>query len=255
MISSSLVAVSCLRRFYFELFLWIHVGMACISSLALWKHLDFRPFEARFYILGGIGASILMSACRFVCNCFLNISPRCRQWLPRVTVSKTYWTRKNDLIEMQGACHVAIRMAYMWDVRPGQYIYLTIPAIGIRHWFQSHPFWVVAWQKEDDTQMFRLDLLVKERSGFTSRLPSGETRIACVSGPFGMSYPLDDYGTVLMFATDIGIAAHLPYLRSLREGWAQARIRTRRIVVVWEMSNLSMSTTGDSDGLADRYRS
>jgi len=46
---------------------------------------------------------------------------------------------------------------------------------------------------------------------------------------------------VLMFATDIGIAAHLPYLRSLREGWSHARIRTRRIVVVWEMYSLSMT--------------
>jgi hypothetical protein len=42
-----------------------------------------------------------------------------------------------------------------------------------------------------------------------------------------------------MFATDVGITAHLPYLKMLMQGRSEASIRTRRVVVVWQVEESS----------------
>ncbi|KAK5291041.1 hypothetical protein LTR99_010957 [Exophiala xenobiotica] len=40
-----------------------------------------------------------------------------------------------------------------------------------------------------------------------------------------------------MLATDAGIAAHLPYLKTLMQGRLEASIRTRRVVVIWQVQD------------------
>ena len=240
LVLSSVVTMVCWHRYFFESVLWVQFGSVFVAAAALWKHLHVRSFEFQCYILGGICAAVVVLSGRFVVDCYYNINLRHKHWLSRVTVSKIYRADGNDLIEMRGTAAVEIHMACCWNIRPGQYVYITIPALGSRYLFQSHPFWIVSWQQDAERRSLRLNLLVKERRGFTSKLSGDEARIVWVSGPFGRSQPFGDYGTVLMFATDIGIAAHLPHLKFLKESWTQARVRTRRIVLVWRMSDLSM---------------
>ena len=84
-------------------------------------------------------------------------------------------------------------------------------------------------------------MLVRKRGGFTRRLLShrDEEHTAWISRPFGRSENFGDYGTILMFATDIGITAHLPYLKMLMQGRLEASIRTRRVVVIWQVKDSS----------------
>jgi len=39
--------------------------------------------------------------------------------------------------------------------------------------------------------------------------------LAFVDGPYGVGYDFSNFGTVLMFATGIGVASHLVYINEL----------------------------------------
>jgi hypothetical protein len=61
---------------------------------------------------------------------------------------------------------------------------------------------------------------------------------ALVEGPYGRGYDFRKFGTVVMFASGIGILAHLPYLdelvphKGLHED-DQFRTMTRDILLIW----------------------
>ena len=46
---------------------------------------------------------------------------------------------------------------------------------------------------------------------------------------------MKEYGTVLLIATGFGIAAILPHLKELLEGYERCEVVTRRIHVVWQL--------------------
>ncbi|PWW77219.1 hypothetical protein C7212DRAFT_343044 [Tuber magnatum] len=64
-----------------------------------------------------------------------------------------------------------------------------------------------------------------------------------VEGPFGTERDLGSYGTVLMFASGVGKAAQIPYIRRLLEGRSMSKARTQSIVIYWKL---------DSEGEAQR---
>ena len=83
-------------------------------------------------------------------------------------------------------------------------------------------------------------LLIEAQNGFTNKLYQAGINedhefLTLFSGPHGTAVSMGNFGTVLMFATDIGIAAQLPYLRSLIDNYNQCRIRARRILLVWQL--------------------
>ncbi|KAH8748345.1 hypothetical protein BGZ57DRAFT_739465, partial [Hyaloscypha finlandica] len=80
-----------------------------------------------------------------------------------------------------------------------------------------HPYMVAWWYPYDKDQ----DVV----TGFTQSLPSGSSPSqptelrAIVEGPYGKEIHLDEYGIVLLFATGIGIAGQLPYVKQLLENF------------------------------------
>ena len=58
---------------------------------------------------------------------------------------------------------------------------------------------------------------------------------AFVDGPYGVGYDFSNFGTVLMFATGIGVASHLAYIDELVQGYRRCEVKTRRIVLIWEL--------------------
>lgn len=88
-----------------------------------------------------------------------------------------------------------------------------------------------------------LYLLIEARSGLTNKLRQAiyyedHKFLTLFSGPHGTTIAMGDFGTILMFATNNGIAAQLPYLRKLIDDYNQCRIRTRRIHLIWQLRNL-----------------
>lgn len=152
------------------------------------------------------------------------------------------------------ALRMVVKMARPWTVRPGQHLYLYIPAIG---WWTSHPF-SVSWSDAEEvitdekgipmtyqdviaSQKTTLSLLVRRRTGFTDKLfQRAQTSIgasvtfrALVEGPYGSIHSMDSYGTVVLFAGGVGITHHVPFVRHLVNGYAEGTVAARRITLVW----------------------
>lgn len=66
-------------------------------------------------------------------------------------------------------------------------------------------------------------------------MPMESSYRAWISRPYGFGAPVDEYGSVLMIATGIGIAAQLPYLKELIWDFNHCETQTRRIHLIWEL--------------------
>ena len=85
-------------------------------------------------------------------------------------------------------------------------------------------------------------LVVKKYDGFTSKLYEKASRLpqgipltvsALVEGPYGHAKSLNSYGTVLLFASGVGITHQMSYVRDLCQGYADGTIATKRMTLVW----------------------
>lgn len=152
------------------------------------------------------------------------------------------------------AIRVSIRVARPWRHQPGQYVFITIPSVGL---WTSHPF-SVAWHDENtspidsekgvkvdpnDLSLFfgsTVSFVIRRRSGFTSALhdkvvqAEGKFSVnAFIEGPYGGLQNLSSYGTVLLFAGGVGITHQLPFVRELVTGFADGTVAARRVLLVW----------------------
>jgi hypothetical protein len=72
---------------------------------------------------------------------------------------------------------------------------------------------------------------VQRQRGFTRDLGLHEMR-AFVHRPYSKEICLDQYGTVLLFASGIRIASQLPYMRQLLDGFRRLRREGKEDCVV-----------------------
>lgn len=146
---------------------------------------------------------------------------------------------------------IHLRLARPWTFRPGQHLYLYIPAIG---WWTSHPF-SIPWNEQtvlnekslpissvdsfEYAQKETISLLVRRCTGMTDRLylkalqTTGLKLRAFAEGPYGNIHSMDSYGTVMLFAGGVGVAHHIPFVRHLVAGHAEGTVAARRITLVW----------------------
>jgi predicted ferric reductase len=138
-------------------------------------------------------------------------------------------------------------------VEAGQYINLWMPSISFWSFLQSHPFTIASCETGEQTI---LELLIKPQKGLTSMLQrladdgAGDGSeivrtslgLSLFTGPHGVSAHLDRYERVLMFASGLGIAVQLPYLRQLIRGFNDFTASTRRIHLVWQLENIGKCT-------------
>jgi NAD(P)H-flavin reductase len=128
----------------------------------------------------------------------------------------------------------------------GQYVNLWIPTVRAFSWAQIHPFIVTSWSQEKQTT---LDLYIKSQDGLSntlyqiaSKAPEGSvSATAFIAGLHGISHSVDQYDSVLLLAGGSGIAAVLPYLRKLINGYNTSTCRTRRIHFVWQLKTQGKS--------------
>ena len=212
------------RRFTYEIFLRGHQTLAFVAVSALLIHTPKESLLPRLYIyviFGTFGIMTFLEIATFIYRNFAlgQASPRIR------------------LIERDGSIQVSLSVPRPWNVRAGQYLNLWIPSI--RLW-QSHPYTIVSWN------VGTVNFLIEPEGGFSNALLSGalvrgqagnsqNVRRAFFTGPHGSPSSMDRYGSILMFASGYGIAAHLPHIKELIQGYNQCRIRTRRIHLVWQL--------------------
>jgi hypothetical protein len=123
-----------------------------------------------------------------------------------------------------------------WNVRPGQYVYISIMRLGFLSSLQRHPFAIA-----QDCPSSSMEIRIKPQNGFTKELMSLAAKRepyeckALIEGPYGAHYSLREYGTVVMFATGIGIAGHLSYIKDLLNCQRRFQTKTRDILIIWYM--------------------
>lgn len=149
-----------------------------------------------------------------------------------------------DITVVRGAVRIKIRVRRSWNIRAGQYINVWLPGVGYRALLESHPFMIVSWAVNESwkPKLTTVQLLVEPRDGFTHRLLRYASRSSdekkhrvLYSGPHGAPTSMKEYGTVLLIATGFGIAAILPHLKELVDGYKRCEVVTRRIHLVWQL--------------------
>jgi NAD(P)H-flavin reductase len=81
--------------------------------------------------------------------------------------------------------------------------------------------------------------LVQSRAGFTAKLGKRPHTVlrAFIDGPYGARYGFGEYGTVVMLASGIGIAGHMPYVKDLIRAYNSCEARTRRVLLIWRVDD------------------
>lgn len=147
-------------------------------------------------------------------------------------------------LTVSDAVHIHVRVSRDWQPKPGQYVYLRLLNMTYTTWIQSHPFYVSWWYKDANGHRYVV-LIVERRRGFTKHLflcandnPRKETELrALVEGPYGMTPRLHSYGTVLLFATGIGVSGQLPHLKQLMDDYHNGIAKSRKVALFWEMKS------------------
>ncbi len=241
----------------YEVFLRCHQALAVVVAYALWRHVPSQSKLPRIYLL----TSSCTFAATFVLECLIIL-------YRNVTVgrgcSRALIARHNHAVRM------TIFPARPWKVKAGQYVNVWIPSIDPFASLQSHSFTIASWRdgqaaslevprsgftrrlldcaddyQEDDKSRVELhDEYERRAFGFARNCPSqpepSDFRIAFVSGPHGSTAPAGEYGKVVMIASGFGIAAQLPLLKELIQGFNRADVRTRDIHLVWQLRNLGL---------------
>jgi predicted ferric reductase len=206
----------------------LHYALALFAAFALWRHLTIRKAFAHTYLIFAVAILLGTTLLRWTLNIFRNL---------------VYGKRlaRGYISQVSGAIEVHITVPRPWKVRAGQYIYLCLPRVG-HSFLQSHPFMITWWFSNIHGNADQLVLLIEPKSGFTAELQhhqESEPLLAWIDGPYGQEREIGDYGSVVMFATGMGIAAHMPYLKELIHGRQECKVRTGRISLIWQLDRES----------------
>ncbi|KAL8673862.1 MAG: hypothetical protein Q9168_001727 [Polycauliona sp. 1 TL-2023] len=220
------------RRISYELFLRTHQALSAGLVYAVWIHV--KSISAKgpiLYLYALTGALLLTSVFEAISIIFRNFAFR-QPYSSALIYSK------------QQVVRIDLSVPRPWKVEAGQYINLWIPAASIRSLLtmQSHPLMIVSWS---EGQYLDLQLVVSPQQGLTQVFRSiaenndstavSNRYLAFFSGPHGTSEPMGEYGTVLLFASGLGIVAQLPYIKQLLHDGAECRTRTKRIHLIWQL--------------------
>jgi predicted ferric reductase len=225
----------------YEWFLNSHTSLA-IVAVAAWVHTPSGGASKLFLRIGsGLWASA--AAVHWLLVLFRNVVPR-RPFARAIATQA-------GITEDSNALRFDITVPRPWQVRAGQSIFLSIPKLGVFTGLRGHPFMISWWDRDQRGGGLVLSLLVEPRAGFTAELSrlvhnklnkeglgevahAEEGLLAFIDGPYGAPHGFGQYGTVVMIASGIGIAGHMPYIKDLITGNLNCEVRTQRVVLVWQ---------------------
>ena len=223
-----------MRRALYEWFLNSHLLLSVVAVIAIWRHVSSKK-PAELFLRIGVYLWAVATAVHWVLFAFRNLAFRRQFATALVTRPSSRYEGDKSLVDPSNVLQVDIAVPRPWQVKAGQSVFLSIPKLGIFTGLRGHPFMVTWWER--DHNGLKISLLVKPRAGFTAELSRylNTDLLAFVDGPYGTDHNFGEYGTVVMFATGIGIAGHLPYIKELISGYNNCAVKTRRIRLVWQI--------------------
>lgn len=133
--------------------------------------------------------------------------------------------------------------------KAGQHINLYLPGLGLRSAFESHPYMILA--ETQDTPGRHWQLMVKSSRGWSRRLleraernsaTDGRSYTAFFSGPHGRSVSVNEFGTVVLVATQWGIMAQLSYLQHLIQSSHDSCTKVQKACLIWQLDHLGLKS-------------
>lgn len=236
------------RHAFYETFLHIHIALVSLIMAALWVHLAGLPQAT--YVKAVISIWVIERLIRLSSLIYRNAS--------RAGTNADVEVLPGD------AMRITLHLTRPWVFKPGQYLFLTIPSVGL---WTSHPF-SIAWSdappqhlpssrdlekgprtsqttaQTTDTLALpqtSVSLIIRRRAGFTEHLyrkafenPNHHISLpALTEGPYGTTHPLHSYGTVILFAGGVGITHQVTFIRDLLAGYTSGTVATRRVALIW----------------------
>lgn len=234
-----LLSIKFVRRHFYEAFARLHLILAPPAIVFIWLHIPSQEYlkPPKVYLLATFSLYGVVLAFRFIHVVYRNF----RRDTPLNVAEITSTNVSTDVVTLQ------LKLSRPWRFRPGQFLYFRSLTARDFAFLQNHPFYICSW---DSDTIDTVSLLVERRHGFTANLlpksvlrSSGSSRSedstmkAIIEGPFGGELSLESYGTVILFATGIGIAAQLSYIRNLLEGHQHRKVTAQRIALFWEIES------------------
>ncbi|CAK7237495.1 hypothetical protein SBRCBS47491_009996, partial [Sporothrix bragantina] len=235
----TIAASGVLRQRLHELFLILHFVLYVAATASVFVHSRVTTASAYPAICLLVAISLLSATSALRVGLVLYRSVPYKQRPPNRASVRTvaFKTRNGADIVLSDVVHVHVELARPWRLQAGQYANLWIPGVSPTSFAQLHPFYVAWWYRKEDKDYAMF--IVQTKRGFTRSLAAHrddtEPMLAAVEGPYGKQLHLDDYGTVLLMATGIGIAAQLPYVSQLLEGYHNCEVRTKKIALYWQV--------------------
>ncbi|EXJ72785.1 uncharacterized protein A1O5_03932 [Cladophialophora psammophila CBS 110553] len=204
------------------------LGAALLTSL-WWIAPPHSPNRVFIYIAVGL-YGLAVSVCLW------------RTFARSFSVSTGWSTAK--VRKEEGLFVLDVYLPHPMEVHAGQYLYIWSPPLSPLSMLHPHCF-VIAWWEGTSESTSSISLLVEERRGLANKLESSmlvekELRLG-IDGPYGMHRDSSRYETLMLFATDSGIAAQLSLLKEAVSQHQQQRTANKRIVLVWQVEKEGMS--------------
>lgn len=137
----------------------------------------------------------------------------------------------SDLV-LSDAVHMNIWLPRKLNLVPGQYVYVCIPTYRNFAFAQLHPLYICWWrEKEGGT---KITFLIQKRKGWSYGLLPANLSNVLIEGPFGNRVDIRGFSTALLFATGVGIAPQIPFLRDFLDSHG-SDAGDQRITLYWEM--------------------
>jgi predicted ferric reductase len=203
-----------------EVFALSHKILAAALIVAVWFHAGSRtPGSVPTVYLLVASCTWLITRILWLCGVLYQ---NLRFGMPRAKIERCGSTLK-----------VSIPVAWQRGIRPGQNVRLCTPTLSwcsILQW----PHFAIAGYEHNDRGI-TIDFLIRERSRFTTALTRiSHHPLALVDGPYGAEIPLKRYGTILLFASGIGIAAQLLYVKRVQDDYDDRETSCRELTLIWE---------------------
>ncbi|OAA54189.1 ferric reductase [Cordyceps fumosorosea ARSEF 2679] len=224
-----------IRRVAYETFVILHIPAGVVyTALLFWHTKNFLMSWSYLY------ASL---AIWFVCYMmrFLRLN-----WVRPWRLSFMVGDEAAVTLMAENCIKVTVPTQMRW--RPGQYVYLRMPAISI---FENHPFTISSLCSEDFPSEYGQDyrdcvLVFRPYGGFTKKLldtalQNGpfHTYRAFLDGPYGgMRRDLAAFDTCILIAGGSGITSVMSQLLNLIKRMRDGKAITRKVVVVWAMKKM-----------------
>ncbi|CRG91442.1 hypothetical protein PISL3812_08491 [Talaromyces islandicus] len=234
-----------MRRYKYETFLLFHIAVAVLCIGTLWYHVAIFDGKYNMYIWPCVAVWAFDRFLRLCRLAFGNYSK---------FEATAMYIRDADLI------HVKVPVRGLLRPSAGTY-YFLYSIHGLKFW-ESHPFTLMSWNESQTQSQKRpsmeLSFLLRPHDGFTSRLrdyvsqkadnlnETGTSQVPIrigVEGPYGHTFHVSHYDSILLIAGGTGITVALSHLCTIRDIFAakgSTKMKACHVRLVWAVRQMTM---------------